>query len=144
MKTKITQFVPTLFVLAVISFRYFSQWCILTNSLCYGTWVHNIYNYVTSPLYFFALYFLPLAIILVFIPRSIFNSWLKFAVWALPLALIFTATTSVNWTGIGINFFPFYRDDAARLAGGVFAAASLILIIWKSFAARRESESVKV
>ncbi len=36
-----------------------------------------------------------------------------------------------------MDFFPFYRDDAARLAGEVFAAASLILIIWKWFAARR-------
>lgn len=132
MKTRITQFTPALIALVAIGFRYFSQWCILADSLCYGTLVHNIYNYITSPLYFFALYFLPLAIILIFIQRRVFNSWFKFAVWTLPLAFIFVATTPVNWTGIGINFFPFYRDDAARLAGGVFAAASLILIIYRA------------
>ena len=92
---------------------------------------------VTKPLYFFALYSIPLVIILTFIPRHIFNSWLKLAVWALPLVFIFIATTPVSWTGIGMNFFPFYRDDAARLAGQVFVVVSLILIGWKYIAAWR-------
>ena len=35
-----------------------------------------------------------------------------------------------------MDFFPFYRDDAARLAGQVFAVASPILITWKYFAIR--------
>jgi hypothetical protein len=37
-----------------------------------------------------------------------------------------------------MDLFPFYRDDAARLAGEVFAGVSLLLIIWKSLAARRQ------
>jgi len=91
---------------------------------------------ITYPLYFFALYFLPLAIILIFIPRLLFNSWLKFAVLALPVLFIFITFTPVNFTGIGMNFFPFYRDDAARLSGEVFSALSLLLIVWKYFASR--------
>lgn len=137
MNTKIIQFVPSLLALVVIGFDYFSHWCIFSIRTCYGTVISHVSLSVTQPLYFFALYFLPLAIILIFIPRHIFNSWLKFAAWALPLAFIFIATTSVSWTGIGMNFFPFYRDDAARLAAEVFTAISLVLIIWKYFATRR-------
>lgn len=136
MKNKITQSIPILVALVVIGFRYFSQWCILTDSSCYGTPVHWIYLGVTSPLYFFAIYFLPIALILAFIPRHLFNSWLKFAVWALPLAFIFMALTPV-WDS---SLLPFARDDAARLAGGVFAAASLILIIWKYIADRHTKQ----
>ena len=137
MKTKTTQLIPAALVLVAVSFRYFSTWCIDSISSCYSSWIHQSYQHFTYPLFLFSLYFLPFAIVLALIPRHLFNSWLKLAAWAIPLAFIFIATTPVNWTGIGINFFPFYRDDAARLAGEVFAALSLVLIIWKYFAARR-------
>ncbi len=87
---------------------------------------------VTKPLYLLSLYLLPIAIILVFVPRSVFISWLKLAVWAIPLLLIFISTQPV-YSG----FLSTDRDDAARLAGEVFAGVSLVLIIWKSIAARR-------
>lgn len=132
MKTKITQFVPALLILMIISFRYFSNWCIDSVSFCYGTLIHQMALSITKPLYLFSLLFLPISIILMFIPRSVFISWFKFAVWAIPLLLIFISTQPVVSSFLSTN-----RDDAARLAGGVFAAASLILIIWKYFAARR-------
>ncbi len=88
------------------------------------------------PLYNFALYILPITIILIFVPREIFKSWLKFAVWALPLAFLYIATTPVSWSGIGLNFSSFYRDDAARLMGGVFSVVSAFLVIYKFIAAR--------
>lgn len=131
MKTKITQFIPVLLALLVIGFSYFSQWCTSTGQICFRTVLDRMIPEITYPLYFFAFFLLPIAIILVFIPRTIFNSWLKFAVWAIPLAIIFIALTPVSFTGLGLDFFPFYRDDAARLAGQVFSAISLILIIWK-------------
>ena len=92
---------------------------------------------ITYPLYFFSLFFLPIAIVLIFVPRHIFISWLKLAAWAIPLSILYIATTPVN-SNAWINFFPFYRDDAARLAGEVFAAASLLLILWKYLVARRQ------
>lgn len=137
MKTKIIQFIPAILALLAIGFSYFSQWCTSDGQMCYRTFLDQMFPYITNPLYFFALYLLPLAIILVFIPRNIFISWLKLAAWAIPLSIIFIATTHVNFTGIGMDFFPFYRDDAARLAGEVFSAISLILIIWKYFSLRR-------
>lgn len=93
--------------------------------------------YVTYPLYFFTLYALPIAIILIFVSRAIFNSWLKLAAWMLPLALIFVATQPVSWTGIGINFIFISRDDMARYAAIIFTIISLVFIVWKWFATRR-------
>jgi hypothetical protein len=137
MKTKITQFIPAILALLAICFRYFSNWCIDSVSSCYGSWISQIALDITKPLYFFALYLLPLTIILIFVPHHLFKSWLKLALWAIPLSVIFIATTPVNFTGIGMDFFPFYRDDAARLAGEVFSGISLILIAYKYFAFRK-------
>ena len=135
MKNKIVQFIPVLIALVAIGFRYFSNWCIDSSSFCYGTLAHQIALSFTKPLFFFSLFLLPITIILIFIPRSTFNSWLKFAAWAIPLAIIFIALTPVSSYAY-MDLFPFYRDDAARLAGGVFAGVSLILIIWKWFTSR--------
>lgn len=137
MKTKITQFVPLTITLVAIGFCYFSFWCTNTGNLCYRTWLDSISLDVVNPLYFFSLFFLPIAIVLIFVPRHIFISWLKLAAWAIPLSILYIATTPVN-SNAWINFFPFYRDDAARLAGEVFAAASLLLILWKYLVARRQ------
>lgn len=146
MKTKIIQFVPALFTFLIIGFSYFSQWCTSYGHVCFRTVLDRMIPEMTYPSYFFALFFLPIAIILIFVSRSTFNSWLKFAAWTVPLSILYIATTPVNFTGIGMDFFPFYRDDAARLAGEVFAAGSFVLIIWKfikfrfiSFASKSEN-----
>lgn len=137
MKTKIIQFIPVLTALVIIGFRYFSQWCIVTSSSCYGTWVHWVYLKVTNPLFYFAIFFLPIALVIVFVQREIFKSWLNLAVWAIPFLIIFIALTPDSNPGALMVFYPFYRDDAARLVGEVFSAISLLLICWKYFASRR-------
>lgn len=134
---KIIQLIPAAFVLGSVGFSYFSQWCAGAGRICFRTVIDRMIPEVTYPLFFFAIFFLPVALILAFVPRSIFNSWLKLAAWMIPLLVLFIAVTPVNFTGLGMDFFPFYRDDAARLAGEVFAGISLVLIIWKSIAARR-------
>ena len=142
MKTKITQFIPAIFALLIIGFRYFSQWCIGAGQICFRTLLDRMYLYITNPLFYFAVFFLLIAFVLVFIPRKIFNSWFKFAIWAIPLSFIFIALTPDSNPGTYMDFFPFYRDDAARLAGELFSAISIILIIWKSIVlhrARRQS-----
>lgn len=136
MKTKTTQIIPFLIALLGFAFAPVSYWCIYSNGYCYATWVHHIYPYFTNPLYSFSFVFLIVAIFLVFIPRNIFNSWLKLAAWTIPLAIIFIASTPV----IDTSLLPFSRDDAARLAGGVFAAASIILIVWKHFSTRHSEQ----
>lgn len=139
MKTKITQLIPVTLALLAIGFRYSSNWCIDVLYTCYGTWVHWISLSITKPLYFFALYSLPVAIILAFVSREIFKSWLKFAAWALPLVVIYIWTTPVSSTA-WMDLFPFYRDDAARLAGQVFLAISLALIVWKWWKSLRSGQ----
>lgn len=138
MKTKLVQFIPVALALLAVGFRYFSNWCIFTNSACYGTTISHISLTITKPLYFFALYFLPIAIVLAFVSREIFKSWIKFSVLAIPLAIIFIVTTPV----IDNSLLPFSRDDAARLAGQAFSVASFALIIYKHFSLRRNSGQV--
>jgi hypothetical protein len=130
MKTKIIQFVPALVALLVIGFRYFSNWCIDDISVCYGTWIHWVSLSITKPLYLFSLFFLPVAIVLAFLPRETFRPWLKFAMWAIPISVIYIWTTPLN-SSSWMEFFPFYRDDAARFAGVLFSIGSLIITIPK-------------
>ena len=144
MKTKAIQFVPITLVLLSIGFVYFSQWCTSSGYICYRTWLDSVFIDVINPLYFFSLYSLPGALIIAFVPRPIFISWLKLVAWALPLALIFIALTPVNWMGIGLDLYPFYRDDAARLTGGIVTAASLMLVVVKYFIMWRTSRSPKM
>lgn len=97
----------------------------------------DIVENVGTPLFTFSLWALFAVIVTAFFSEKIFKSWLKFAAWAIPLAIVFIWTTHVNFTGIGMDFFPFYRDDAARLAGEVFTAISLILIAYRAFRSAR-------
>lgn len=122
----------TLFGIALSPISY---WCIYSNGYCYGTWIHHIHQSFTNPLYSFALYSLPLAVILVFISRQTFISWIKLAVWAIPLAVLFIASQPVV-----ASFLSTDRDDASRLAAIIFTILSLILIVWKRFKSDKSSE----
>lgn len=132
-KSKLTQMIPVAVVLLAIGFTYLSQWCVSANLSCYDTLIRGIFDGGTSPLYLFTLYFLPITIILVFVPRHTFNSWAKFAAVALPLTFIFIASQPVYPQGM----FSTDRDDAARLASEILSVASLALVIWNYFRARK-------
>lgn len=138
MKTKLIQSIPAVLALLAIGFLYFSIWCVFTTHVCSDSWMSQIHSSFTFPLYFFALYILPITIILVFVSRSVFKSWLKLAMWAVPLLLIFISTQPVVGSFLSTN-----RDDTARLAGEIFTVLSLLLIVWKYYVGRRAS-SVKV
>src|SRR3989344_6174520 len=100
MKTKIIQIVPAIFAFLAVGLRYFSNWCIDSIPSCYGTWLHSITFIITRPLYFYALSLLPITIILAFVPRTIFQSWLRLAAWLLPgslPALLFHPRPSTTW-----------------------------------------------
>jgi len=139
MKTKIIQYVPALLVLLAIGFRYFSNWCIGPENFCYRTVIDQIFLYTINPAYFFALPFLLAAFVLVFVPRTIFSSWLRLATWLVPISalIIFvTPVTSNSW-------MPLYfisREEVAWYLGILFALISLILIIWKQYGYRKSLE----
>lgn len=89
------------------------------------------------PLMIFMLWIFPNVIIAVLFSDRIFRLWSRISQWFIPVLLIYIFTTPVNFTGIGLDLFPFYRDDAARLAGEVFTGVSLILLLWKYISERR-------
>ena len=141
MKSKLIQLVPVVVSALGLLFAPFSYWCVYsTTGYCRATWLNQIYQYFTNPLYNFSVYFLLIAIALVFVPRPVFNAWLKFALWALPLSFIFIAATPVSFSG-PIDFLPFYRDDAARLWGAIFAVASLVVLAFGFARARLSAGS---
>ncbi len=141
MNSRVTQIIPAVLALAVIGFRYYSQWCITASLTCYGAWEHWIYLGVTSPTFFFSVYFAPIALLLIFIPKAIFKSWLKFAAWALPLAFLDIASTPVYGAMQGFGMMPSGpgRDDAARSDGQLFLIISLIIIVFGFIRARLEA-----
>ena len=130
MKIRLTQFIPVLVAVLAICFRYLSNWCIDASS-CYGTWVSHIALSFTKPLYFFALYSLPLAVVLIFVSHRLFKSWWKLAMWLVPLLFLFISTQPVAPQ----SFLSTNRDDAARFAAEILTVVSLIKLIlpwWKS------------
>jgi len=92
-----------------------------------------------SPLLIFSLFVLLTNVVVAFLPEKFFFSWLKFALWAVPIAVVLIWLTPVYSSNMYIDIFSFTRDDAARLAGEVFSGASLGLIIWKWFHTRRSA-----
>ena len=136
MKTKIIQLIPALLALLFTGFRYFSNWCIDSVSGCYGTWVSHIALSFTKPIFFFALAFLPIAIVLAFIQRTIFNSWLRLATWFVPLSLIIifiTPVTSNSW----MPLFFISREEVSWYLGILFATISLIIITYRALRSAR-------
>jgi len=135
MKSKLMQMIPALVALIGIGIAPASYWCIYSNGVCSTTWINHIYQYVTNPFFNFALYFLPAAIILIFVRGDIFNSWLKFALWAIPLSTLFIAAMPVS-SGAYMLDFSLLRDGAARLGGGVLTVFTLLFVAWKYFKSR--------
>ena len=84
---------------------------------------------ILDPIFVFTQWAIISSILVFFSKKETFRSWLKLAVWAIPLALVFIFITPVSSSAY-MDFFPFYRDDAARLAGGLFAVASLVLLLF--------------
>ncbi|HEX8946935.1 MAG TPA: hypothetical protein VF829_01850 [Candidatus Paceibacterota bacterium] len=96
-----------------------------------------------NPLYNFFSYLLPVALLLAFVPRAVFKSATRFAALALPLAFLHIATMPVSSYRLGINPFPFPRDDAARLDGTLIATAIFIIIAYGLVRTRRYAHALK-
>lgn len=137
MKNLLAKISPLFIAVIGVAFAPMSNLCIDSYRGCYGSWVDHIFQYFTQPLYYFSVPALFIAVVVIFIPWSVFKSWLKFAAWFLPLCFIFIAITPVSWTGLGPDFFPYYRINAAHDAGTAFTVLSLLLIAWKMYRQRR-------
>ena len=136
---KFKEIIPLIIFLAILVAVHFLYVCADTISCpLRGIIWNTTFTTLDPALVFTQLAVIP-AVLICFIPRKVFYSWLKFAAWAIPLAIIFIAFTPVNSNAF-MDFFPFYRDDAARLAGELFATISLILIVYKWLVARRHEK----
>lgn len=136
MQTKIIQFIPVLLALATVGFRHFSVWCISPENFCYRTTIDQTFLYTVNPIYFFAVAFLPIAVILIFVSRQIFQSWSRLAMWFVPLSLfviLVTPVTSNSW----MPLFFISREEISWYLGILFSIISLILVIYKYFSLRR-------
>ena len=127
---------PLSVALGVILISYFAGKCGVTETCAYYTSFGPYAMSVLEPSLLFTFCLLPIAIILIFVPRMIFQSWLRLAAWLVPVSLVaifITPVTSNSW-------MPLYfvsREEMAWYLGLFFAAASLVLIIWRFFTARR-------
>ena len=137
MTSRYKQLIPVVFVMFGIGLRYVAIWCIYGINSCFAAnFFHKIFGEVIIQLYFFSIIILFPTIVLCFVKRLIFNSWLRFAAWWLPLSIILiaiTPETSNSW-------MPLYfvsKDTVTVLMASIFTIISLILIAWKTFAARK-------
>ena len=131
LKSYIYQAIPLAIFLAILILIPVLYSCADATSCSLRSLVWNLTFPVLDPVFIFAQWAIVPSIAVLFFRWSTFRSWLRFVAWAIPLSIIFIALIPVNSSGAYMDLFPFYRDDAARLAGEVFAAASLVLIIWR-------------
>ncbi len=91
----------------------------------------KIIQNVGFPLRLFAERMLPLVIILLFVSKNAFTSWVKFALWWIPLSFLLIA----NAPDTGHQAFRVIEMNMlvmAKLTGWTFLILSLLLIAFKS------------
>lgn len=130
---KYLRFVPIIIVIFGLGFKHAALWCIYVLTGCNLTsFFHGIFGSVISPLYLFSLIASVPALILAFVRKAAFYSWLRFAAWWLPLSAILIATTpetSNSW----MPLFFIGKDTVTIFMASLFTVISLILIVWKQF-----------
>lgn len=127
---KIKQTIPFFLTLFGVALEYVAYWCVYSLGTCYGSFIHQSFG-VIKPLYLFSLVTLPLAVLLVFVSSSIFKSWLKFAVWWIPLSVLIIAFASSTRGGSGIEILSFTTEDAVFMMSSLFVMLSVGIIVGK-------------
>ncbi len=127
------KFIPLFVVLFGLGLRHLALWCIYGISACPVTnFFHAFFLELINPLYTFSLIALLPALILTFVTRSTFITWLKFAMWWLPpsaILIAITPSTSNSW----MPLFFIGKDTVTLVMAGLFTAISLVIIVWKQF-----------
>jgi len=91
---------------------------------------------IGQPLLIFSLFLVPVVLILLFISDSAFKSWLWLALVWLPLSIICVALTPDSSNQVISYSSIINHENTAIVMGGLFTLISLILIAWKTLAAR--------
>lgn len=138
MQTKIIQFIPAALSIVFIAFSYLGFAC-AESKQCFASsffW-DNTFSFL-EPMQIYLWAVLAPFIIAIFVKETVFKSWLRLATWFVPLALIIifiTPVTSNSWMPI----FFISREEIAWYLGILFSIISLVLIIWKWFFAHRHN-----
>ncbi len=130
---KYLRFVPIVIVISGLGFKHLALWCIYVLTECTATsFLHGIFGSLVSPLYLFSTVAIVPALVLIFVKKTTFHSWLRFAAWWLPLSAVLIATTPETSN----SWMPLYfvgKDTVTLIMASLFTAISLILIVWKQF-----------
>jgi len=136
MKTKITQTIPAVLALILIAFSYFGYGCAEAKQCFAASFFWDNTFSLLEPIKIYGLFIFIPSIVVIFVEKEVFNSWLRLATWLVPISalIIFvTPVTSNSW-------MPLYfisREEVAWYLGILFATLSLLLITWKFIALRR-------
>ncbi len=122
--------------LALILIGYFGMLCGVDNTCAFVSFFSPLSFSFFKPLWVYALFFIPVPLVLFFVRENVWKSWLRFSYWWITLSLIVVAITPV-WSNSWFPLYSFVKEDAAQVMGGLFTIISLILIVWKTFAARK-------
>ncbi len=95
---------------------------------------------ILNPLLTFSEWVIIPMFLLIFIQTKVFRSWLRFAAYFIPVAVILIALTPTSSPYL-FDFYPFYRTDMAQLMGQIFAVGTLLLIARKYYILHRSSPS---
>ena len=128
----LVRYIPLFLVVAAIGLDRFAVNCLNTESCGLASLIWPIFFTVIKPLYIYSLVFGLVAVILIFIKRNVFMSWLYFAAWWLPLSAVLIALTP-TWSNSWFDLYPLVKEDMALYTASLFTAISLILIVWKQF-----------
>lgn len=123
-------------VLTLMLIGYFGMLCGIDDTCAFASFFSPLSFTFFKPLWVYALFFIPVPLVLFFVRENVWKSWLRFSYWWIALSFIVVAITPV-WSSSWFPLYSFVKEDAAQVMGGLFTIISLILIAWKSIATRR-------
>lgn len=129
MKQKFLQAIPFILVFASVAFSRLTVDCARHYSTCTGgKFLINLSDWLTDPLYFYSLGFSLGAFILLFVERTIFDKWLRFAVWWIPLSVILIALTP-STSGQWLPLYFIGKSLFSLVMGGIFSVVTLLIVV---------------
>ncbi len=136
--TLFPKYIPLLLVLIFIIVNRFAANCVLSITCPAADLIWPFFFELIKPLYLYSLVFGIVSVCLVFVNKQTFGSWLKLAVWWIPLSVILIAVTPKNSS----SWMPLYfvgKDTVTLIMASLFAVISLALIGWKTFVSRKKN-----
>lgn len=129
MKQKLLHIIPFAIVVTSVAFSNLTLDCARNYSTCLGgRFLINLSDWFSDPLYFYSLGFALGAFILLFINHTIFKKWVRFAVWWIPLSIILIAVTP-STSGQWLPLFFVGKSLLSLILGGVFSVVTVLIVV---------------